>query len=289
MDLPPSRAVPQNLFIGIAGWQDPALLPLLASQNSNGVLAFLARAFNLIEISSSFYQPLDLKTAQQWLALTKDNLRLRFTVRLWQKLVREHSANFKTDVHQFKAGLEPFVQSRRLGALIAPFSPAFRQSRANQDWILGLADAFAGYPFVIELHHHSWQEAGAKQDLLNSGASIAHVDQPRFGRSFIFNQKAPSRLAYLRFDGRNQATWLEANASRDQRHDYIYSAADLATIAANIKTLLGQTSACYAVFNNYTNGQALANALQLQAALTGASINAPAALRHRFPFLEERI
>ncbi len=289
MDLPPSRAVPQNLFIGVAGWQDPALLPLLACQDSNGVLAFLARAFNLIEISSSFYQPLDLKATEQWLALTRDNPRLRFSVRLWQKLVREHSANSRADVRQFLAGLELLAQEKRLGVLVAPFPPTFRQSRANQDWIFWLADAFAGYPLVIELHHHSWLETGAWQDFLISGICLAHVDQPRLGRSFVFVQDAPSRLAYLRFDGRNQAAWLEATASRDLRYDYLYSAADLAAIAAKVKTLLGQTSACHAVFNNYTNGQALANALQLQTVLTGAKINAPAALLNRFPFLQERI
>lgn len=262
---------------------------ILECQDTNGVLAYLASTFNLIEISSSYYQPLDLKTTRQWLATTKGNPRLRFTVRLWQKLVREHSANSQTDVHRFKAGLEPLMQDRHLGALLAPFPPAFHQSRANQDWIFWLADAFDGYPLVIELHHHSWQEAGVGQIFLSRGVSVAHIDQPRLGRSFIFNQEAPCRLAYLRFDGRNQAAWLEATASRDLRYDYLYPANELAKIATKVKKLLGQTSACHVIFNNYPNGQALANALLLQSALTGAKINAPAALLNRFPFLQERI
>lgn len=281
--------IPQNVFVGTAGWQDTTWLPLLACRDSLGVLEFLARTFNLIEISSSFYQPLDPRTTQQWLALIVRNPKLRFTVRLWQKLVREHATNFQADVQRFQTGIELLAQERRLGALLATFPPAFRPSSTNLDRLFWLADAFAGYPLVVELHHYSWQEASVSQHFLSRGIFIAHIDQPRSGRSFIFNQDAPSRLAYLRFDGRNQTAWLEASANRDLRHDYLYSASELAAITAKVETLLGQTSACHVVFNNYPNGQALANALQLQSALTGAKLNAPAALLNRFPVLQERI
>lgn len=282
--LPPLPAAPQNLHLGVAGWDDPARFAGLGNGNRDEILAWLARTFNLIEITASYYQPLAPETALRWLEPVKANGRLRFTARLWQKLLRERSAQSPAEVQRFLAGLEPLTGAKRLAAVVAPFSHTFHNSPANQDWLRWLADALAGHTLVIELHHHSWSETNAGKNLLAAGLCLAHVDQPRPGRAFVFPLETPSRLAYARFDGRNQAAWLAAAASRDDRHDYLYGDAELAAIAGRVRTALSRTSLGCVVFNNYPRGHSLINAVQLQALLRGAPLPEAGELRRQFPF-----
>src|SRR5262245_39330560 len=112
-----------NLFIGVGGscpdWTD--LLAMDSTPAVSSEIVALSRLFDLIEITSSYYHPLDAKTAQLWLAQTQDNTRLRFIVRVWQKLVHEKSSSWQTDVETVKRGLAPLQKFRRLGALVLPF------------------------------------------------------------------------------------------------------------------------------------------------------------------------
>lgn len=282
--LPPLPAAPHNLYLGVAGWDDPARFAGLGNGDRDEILAWLVRTFNLLEITASYYQPLAPDTTRRWLEQTKSNGRLRFTARLWQKLLRERSAQSPAEVQRFLAGLEPLTGAKRLAAVVAPFSHTFHNSPANQDWLRWLADALAGHTLVIELHHHSWSATNAGKNLLAAGLCLAHVDQPRLGRAFVFPLETPSRLTYARFDGRNQADWLAAAASRDDRHDYLYGEAELAAIAGRVRTALARTSLACIVFNNYPHGHSLINAVQLQALLRGASLPEAGELRQQFPF-----
>ncbi|MDZ7269228.1 MAG: DUF72 domain-containing protein [candidate division KSB1 bacterium] len=283
--LSPTSALPQNLHLGVAGWEDSARFAGLANGNRDEILARLAHAFDLIEITASYYQPLAPATTRRWLEQVQAHRRLRFTARLWQKLLRERSAQSLTEVQRFLAGLEPLVRAKRLAAVVASFSYTFPNSSANQDWLHWLADAFAGHTLVIELHHHSWSETTVCRSLLAAGLCLAHVDQPRPGRAFVFPLETPGRVAYARFDGRNLTAWLAPAASRDDRHDYLYSEAELAALVSRVKTALARTSLGCIVFNNYPRGQGLINALQLQALLGGAPVPAAGTLRQQFPFL----
>lgn len=276
-----------NVYIGVAGWSHPHwkdLLPEPAAPAAHADICALSAMFNLIEVTSSFLHPPDAKTTEQWLEQVRGHERLRFTVRVWQKLVRERSPSWRTDAETVKRGLLPLQKSRRLGAAIFSFPSSFQYSSSNEEWLWRLLDAFAGWPVVIETPQSSWQQSALWPRLPALGAAAAFIDQPQ--RRETFEQLDFSRTAYLRFNGRNQQNWLASSTGRGERFDYLYSAEEIAQLAAAVRRLSKRAQSCYAVFHNHPRGQALANALQLNFALTGRRANVPSNLRRNFPELE---
>ncbi len=276
-----------NLFIGVAG-SCPEWTDLLATDTTpveSSEVAALSRLFDLIEITSSYYHPLNAKTAQHWLVQTQDNKRLLFIVRVWQKLVHEQSSSWKTDVETVKRGLLPLQKSRRLGALVLPFPLSFRLTHYNEEWLWRLLDAFTGFPLVVEVPHTSWQQSALLPRLPALGVAVAAVDQPQPGEKSTPGAGECIHRAYLRLNGR-QPKWLERTATRDERFDYFYHAEEISSLAAAVRHATNRAESCYVVFHNYPRGQAFANALQLQSALTEKKIRVPENLRRRFPTLE---
>ena len=274
-----------NLFVGVAGWSYPEWSDLLGDGGSSEINA-LSELFDLIEITSSYYHPPSAKNAEQWLAQTQSNPRLRFTMRLWQKLVREKSSSWKTDVETFKRGLQPLQKSRRLGALVLPFSSSYRATTSNEEWLWRLLDAFAGFPLVVEALHASWQQSELLRRLPALGVAVAMVDQPQRDEPFDLPNSGLKQLAYVRLNGRNLQKWLAPSARRDERFDYVYRPGELSHFAVAARRLGNQAESCCIVFHNHPKGQALANALQLQHALTGRKIHVPENLCRHFPALQ---
>ncbi len=278
-----------NVFIGVAGWSHPdwqdLLIPSFAPQTTSPLSA-LSRLFDLIEITTSYYHPPDAKTVQHWLEQTRDNSRLHFTVRVWQKLVREKSLSWKTDAATVQRGLLPLLQAQRLAALVLPFSPSFRHTDSNEEWLWRLRDAFAGWPLVVELLHDSWQQSALLPRLPSLNIAVAVVDQPQREEKMPAPDFDSNRRAYWRLNGRNRLKWLDQNADRDERFDYFYSAEEMAQLATIVRSMSNKAQSCYIVFHNHPRGQALANALQLFFALTGQKIDVPKNLCRHFPELE---
>ena len=70
-----------------------------------------------------------------------------------------------------------------------------------------------------------------------------------------------SNLAYLRLHGRNRETWWGSDAA--SRYDYLYSEAELSSIAERLAALSQQAGRTLVYFNNHRGGQAVANARRL--------------------------
>ncbi len=275
-----------NLFIGVAGWSHPDWQNLLNAPEAPSEIAALSRLFDVIEITSSYYHPPDAKTTQYWLAQTQANPHLHFAVRVWEKLVRERSSSWKTDVETVKRGLLPLQESRRLGALVLPFSASFQNTNSNEEWLWRLLDAFVGFPVVVEVLHASWRQSALLPRLPSLGVAVAFVDQPQYADQPEPREAVQKNVAYLRLNGRNQQKWLAQSAGRDERYDYAYGPEEIAHLSATVRSLSNRAGSCYIVFHNYPQGQSLANALQLQFALLGKRHRIPENLRRRFPVLE---
>ena len=69
------------------------------------------------------------------------------------------------------------------------------------------------------------------------------------------------------------------------RYDYLYSGKEIEEIAANVKTVSKDVKQTFVIQNNHPWGQAVANALQLKAALGEKNIKIPSTMLNRFPDL----
>jgi len=272
-------------LIGVAGWSYPDWQELLAVGKAGrqaAELEILAGAFDLIEMTSSYFHPVEAKASRDWLRRIEHNPRLRFTARLWNDLVRQRSRIMVADVRMVKRGMEPLLESRRLVALVMQFSRSFRYSDSSQERIVELLDWFIEYPLVVEVHHRSWQQSDLMRILRQRGVAVAQIDQPQDSTGSRFEGNVPGTPVYFRLDGRNRQSWLQEDAGRDERFDYYYSRDELEALIPRMAALQNQAPACYVAFNNYPRGQAIANAAEMSLAFTGKKAQLPEIFWQRF-------
>jgi uncharacterized protein YecE (DUF72 family) len=294
-----------SLHIGTAGWSYPSgkgkwngmFYPSTRSRKAGtdtfDELRFYAEHFDTVEVNNSFYRQPTADVARTWVDRTPSGF--VFSMKLYQKfthpkMFREaalHSAPgsegplldalaqvTRSDIDDFKTGIDPLASADKLGALLAQFPPSFKNSSASQEYLEQLLRAFAGYPVAVELRHRSWSDRLAETlVMLNAfGAAWVQIDEPKFRfsirQNYLPNVKG---FYYMRLHGRNAAQWWRHDKAED-RYNYLYSADELrefADVSAAAKDLVKKS---YLYTNNHFSAKSVVNAVMLKAQ-TGQSID----------------
>jgi uncharacterized protein YecE (DUF72 family) len=283
--MPPAAA----LRFGPAGWDYPdwagKVYPV-PKPKAFDPLRYLADYFKTIEINSTFYRPPSPKVARSWADRVADHHEFKFTAKLFKRFTHERATAWtRDDVDAVRAGLDPLMEAGKFGALLLQFPWSFRNADANREWLRDLVRAFAAYPLVVEVRHISWNEPEFYAELASGRIGIVNVDQPLFHNSLRPSARATSSLGYIRVHGRNYKDWFRKTAGRDERYDYLYSAAELKGWAERTKALAKEPNVTdvYVVNNNHFAGQAVTNALMLEAQVTGGRVRVPETLLHAYP------
>jgi uncharacterized protein YecE (DUF72 family) len=147
----------------------------------------------------------------------------------------------------------------------------------------------------VEFRHASWNTAEAGELLARREASFVNIDQPDLEGNLPPTDLVTAPLAYFRFHGRNAPKWFGPDTSNEQRYNYLYSDGELAPWVERIRGAglrvgaltagEGTNGSLYAILNNHFRGQAVANAIELNFALTGARPEIPSTLADAFPRL----
>ncbi len=249
-------------------------------------LRYIAGYFQTVEINSTFYRPPSPAVARAWAKRVEDHRDFRFTAKLWRRFTHERAEAWKREeVDAVRAGLDPLAEAGRLGALLLQFPWSFRNQEQNREWLRDLVRAFEAYPLVVEVRHVSWNEPDFYAELARGRVGIVNLDQPMFRNSLPPSARATSSVGYIRVHGRNYKDWFRKAAGRDERYDYLYSAAELKPWAERTVALAQEPNVTdvYAVNNNHFAGQAVANALMLEAQVTGEKVKVPEALLEAYP------
>jgi uncharacterized protein YecE (DUF72 family) len=249
-------------------------------------LRYLAGYFGVIEINSTFYRPPATNVSKSWVRRVADHPDFRFTAKLYKRFTHERtSAWSREEVDEVRSGLDPLAEAGRLGALLLQFPWSFRNTEENREWLRDLAQAFRDYSRVVEVRHVSWNEPDFYAELVASRMGIVNLDQPMFRNSLPPSARATSAVGYIRVHGRNYKDWFRKAAGRDERYDYLYSAAELKPWAERARALSQEPGVTdvYVVNNNHFAGQAVTNALMLEAQVTGARVKVPPALLEAYP------
>ena len=279
-----------NFRVGVAYWGETLPDESAAKDKQHvtfGTLAVLRELLGVAEIVHSLFHPLSAKDSRLYLSQVKASPNFRFTVRLWQKLVREKSPSSRADIDMVKRGLAPFMEAQRLGAVVIQFPAAFKSSEKSLEWLLDLVDAFAEYPVVIETIHPSWKNSSFISCAQTRHICLAQVDQPMSRLFSSPHSVEPDAMTYARFDGRNEKRWLDLMAGKEDRYDYLYSTTEVREILDALSPAIERKNEAFLIFANSTKGQAIANALQLQYLLTRRKVKLPAAILQSFPILAE--
>jgi uncharacterized protein YecE (DUF72 family) len=314
-----------DVRVGTSGWNYPS-----GRGTWNGVfypkrrprgfdeLAYYAEHFDTVEVNSTFYGQPRAEVCRGWAARTP--IGFEFAIKLYQKFT--HPRMFgervatqiatevpvdlrpdqdtiaalagvnRTDIDEFRRGIEPIAAAGKLGALLAQFPPSFKDTPASREVLEGLLRAFHDYPVAVELRHSTWSDRiGDTLALLNGfNAAWVQIDEPKFRLSIRQNQLPNVQgFYYMRLHGRNAAKWWKHDAAED-RYDYLYSADELkafAETAAAAKQLVKKT---YLYTNNHFSAKSVANAAMIKQQL-GEPIDGeyPPEFLERYPELRNVI
>jgi uncharacterized protein YecE (DUF72 family) len=246
-------------------------------------LAYLARWFDTVEINSTFYRPAAAATARKWLASVADHEPFRFTAKAWQRLTHARDeALTRADVAAAREALDTLRDAGRLGAVLLQFPWSFKRGDDERVWLDDVTRALADLPLVIEVRHTSWNVPAFYRELAERRIGFVNIDQPLFARSLGPSAAATAPVGYVRLHGRNTEDWFRDGASVEERYDYLYSADELLPWADRARQVAAAAPELYVVTNNHFQGQAVANAVMLQAMLASAPRSAPPGVKERW-------
>jgi uncharacterized protein YecE (DUF72 family) len=246
-------------------------------------LRFLAQHFGTVEVNATFYRPFQADVARGWVERVAGVPGFRFGAKVHKRFTHERRTPYgAAEVKAARAALDALHAAGRLGAALLQFPWSFKREAANEEWLRGLFRAFSGLPLVLEVRHDSWIAPEVLEELAGVGVGIVNVDQPLFGRSIRPAARVTSAVGYVRVHGRNWKDWFRKGAGRDARYDYLYTSGELEPWAGRIRDLAEEAEDVYVVTNNHFEGKAAANALMLEAMVTGAKPEAPPALVKRY-------
>jgi len=264
--------------IGTSGWNYPSggygpwtgvFYPLKQGQAIPGKkrkfdeLEYYAERFNTVEINNTFYRPPAAKTSQSWATRTPEGF--EFSLKLFQQFTHKRDVTQK-DVDDFKRGLEPLAEAGKLGALLCQFPASFKRDDESVAYLTWLLKTFVDYRLAVELRHRSWSDRfGQTIALLNEhDAAFVHIDEPKFRTSIRQNQLPNiTTFYYLRAHGRNAKKWWHHD-HKDERYDYLYSAAEMAEFSETLKAVRQIVPKTYAYMNNHADAKSVANAVELK-------------------------
>jgi uncharacterized protein YecE (DUF72 family) len=241
------------------------------------MLDLYARAFDTVEVDSTFYAVPSDATFDGWKARTPD----AFTFAL--KLPREITHECGLRGARAAQVLEAFCRgARRLGtklaAVLVQLPPQFQATRENQT---ALAEFLPALPldirFAVELRDPFWFEEDTLAPLArHAHVSLALVEGPWATRGRIWRAATPllqtADFAYLRWMGARDLTRFDEVARpRD---------ANLEKWAEAIERLGERGTAVFAYFSNFYEGHAPSSANKLKR-LIGQPFVEPEDLEHQ--------
>jgi uncharacterized protein YecE (DUF72 family) len=278
--------------IGTCSWADEALLKHFYPDRlpAKERLAYYAERFSTVEVDSTYYRVPTRQMVQGWSDRTPDGftmhikafgLMTRHPVKLEQVPpdLREGlpvDARGRVDrpprevraavFREFLDALAPLRESGKLGGILFQMPPYVVWKPSALDYLEWARDQVGGDAFLFEPRHRSWYAGDVRDELLRwleeRRMTWVVVDAPKVDAGNVPETlvAATTPLAYVRFHGRNAATWNARGGSAAQRFDYLYGEEELREWVAPLRELSNQAEQAYAFFNNNNQTDGVAQA-----------------------------
>lgn len=219
--------------------------------------------FKCVELNYTFYQQPQPRTMEALLRCSGEDF--LFTVKAHSSLTHDILDGVTYEEHRsacrhFLLGIQPLVESEKLGCILAQFPGSFYPSRSSLSLLESLADSFSGLEVVVEFRNRFWAREGYFQSLGQLGLGICAVDEPQIGGLVPFFPCFTSRIAYFRLHGRSQK-WF---SDPESRYDYLYTRGELEQMTPFFLSAHQQGLETYIMFNNCHAGAAARNAAMVR-------------------------
>lgn len=276
------RRVAATVRIGTCSWADEGLLRTWYPRGVSSAEARLrhyAERFDTVEVDSPFYALPDPDVTQRWAERTPDHF--TFHAKASAAMTWHDGAPTNEAFRLFRTALEPLELSGKLRGVLLQYHPRFTKSQAALDELALAPERLHPLVPLIEFRHRSWLEENEQAATLGfleqHGLAYVSVDSPATRASNVSPRVAAAthRVAYIRFHGRNAATWnIRGARSAADRFDWLYSAEELADWVEPLRRLTEEAQEVYALFNNNRDDFAPRGAATLRGLLDAAGVPA---------------
>jgi uncharacterized protein YecE (DUF72 family) len=157
---------------------------------------------------------------------------------------------------RFAAALEPLRQTEKLGGILLQLAPYVVRKPSAFEYLEWAQEQLRGDELLVEFRHRSWLDDEGRAETLGfleqRRLSYVIVDAPRTdARNVVPTVVAHTTpTAYVRFHGRNAATWNKRTGSAAERFDHLYSGEELQEWVEPLRELAGEAEQVFALFNN---------------------------------------
>lgn len=276
--------------VGPAGWSYDDWRGIVypdAMPRSVHPLSMLLPLFDTVEVNSSFYRPPNPRHCEAWVRHVENSPGFLFTAKLWERFTH-HRERWPSprEVQQIREGIAPLHEAGKLGAILVQFPWSFKRTPDARRWLARVIDTFADYPLSLEIRHASWNCPEVYAGLRERQVAFCNIDQPLFDHSIAPDEQVTSQVGYVRLHGRNAEDWFRDDAGRNDRYNYLYSEDELKPWVEKIQRMKKRVNDLFVITNNHYRGQAVVNAIEIQAAIGAARYPLPAHLVAAYPRLQ---
>jgi uncharacterized protein YecE (DUF72 family) len=267
--------------VGTCSWADESLSKYWYPPGTKPAerLQYYAEHFDTVEVDSTYYSLPVEEMVSRWAERTPEGFvmhvkafsvmtrhpvkveqlppDLRDEVSLDERgRVEPPSREVRAEVfRRFRDALEPLRASGKLGGILFQLPPYTVFKPSSLQYLEWAKAQLAGDELMVEFRHASWLDDENRAQTLSFlerlGATHVIVDAPRVeARNVVPTVLAlTSPTLYVRFHGRNAATWNKRGGGAQERFDHLYSKDELREWAEPLRELAGQADQSYALMN----------------------------------------
>jgi uncharacterized protein YecE (DUF72 family) len=302
-----------TIRIGTCSFADEALMKAWYPQGirtGEQRLRWYADRFDTVEIDSTFYRLQPPETTAKWAERVPDDF--VFHVKAFAPMTR-HPVKLEMLPEELRRGLavdargrvdrmprevrgevfrvfrdmvEPIRAAGKLGGILLQLAPYVVPKPASWEYLDWAREQLDGYKVLVEFRHRSWLDDDHRAETLafleERRLANVIVDAPRSeAKNLIPTVVAvTSPIAYVRYHGRNAATWNKRGGSAADRFDYLYPEEELREWVEPMREVTDRAEEAYALMNTNARSpspsgdiaQGPENALQLARVLADAGL-----------------
>ena len=185
-----------------------------------------------------------------------------FSVKANKQMTHERENNAEV-FKVFREMLRPLIERGKMGCVLAQFPNSFRFNARNRDYVEGFREKMGDLPVVIEFRNAGWLREDVFSWLSRYELGFCCVDEPPLPNLLPSIAEVTSKIAYVRFHGRNKEKWWQHEHAYE-RYDYTYSPEEIEEWVPKIRNLDQIAEKTFVFANNHWRGQAVSTIRQLR-------------------------
>jgi len=220
--------------------------------------------FPCVELNSTYYRiphPAVMVRLEE-----KTPAGFEFTIKANEAMTHRRSRDPEV-YRSFLACLEPFQRADKFHGVLLQFPWAYRNDEPGRAHLAWLRQALPSMPLWVEFRHVSWDRPEVYRFLEDLNLGFISVDEPALPGLFPPVSHVTNDVAYVRFHGRNAASWWGRDGH--DRYDWDYSREELSSWVGRIREMAARARKTYVFFNYCYMGRAVTSARLMKGLLSG--------------------